>query len=138
MMDVRAHVVVPLIHPFPQGGLVLSFPCHPVRCFLYVVSCCVAWCLLHVADVTMYVAQSCMGAELPAPVTASNVACPDAIASSMVAPAASAEAIACCVRWAAISASCASICSVAALLAAASAAACCRWIYLSAFFFIWV
>ena len=76
--------------------------------------------------------QSCMWAEL-APVGVSIAACPAAIASSFVAPAASAAAIACCARWAVIAASCASICSFAALLAAAFTAACCRFRSFSAF-----
>jgi hypothetical protein len=134
MMVILALVVVTLIHPFPRGSWVLPLPCPPVRCLLLVMSCCVAWCFLHVADVTMHVAQSCMGPELPTPVTAFDVACPVAIASSVVAPAISAAAIACCARWAAIAASCASICSVAALLVVSSAAACCHWVFISAFF----
>jgi hypothetical protein len=77
--------------------------------------------------------QFSMGVELPAPVTASDAACPVAIASSGVALAASADAIACFARWAAIAASCASICCIAALLVAASGAAYCRWISMSAF-----
>ena len=137
-MDVRALIFVSLIHYFPRGSWVLPFPGPPVRCLLPVLSCCVAWCLLHVTDVTMHVAQSSMVAELHAPVIASDAACPVAIDSSVVAPAANAVAIACCARWTAIAASCASIYSVSALLAAAPAAACCRWISLSAFFSRWV
>jgi len=74
-----------------------------------------------------------MGAKLPAPATASDAACPVAIASSGVALAANAAAIACCARWVAVDASCASICSIDALLAAASVAAYRRLISFSAF-----
>ncbi len=73
-----------------------------------------------------------MWAEL-APAVVSITACPAAIASSFVAPAASAAAIACCARWATIASSCASICSFATMLAAASAAAYCRFSSFSAF-----
>ena len=55
------------------------------------------------------------------------------MASSCVAPAASAVAIACCARCATIAASCASICSCAARLATAYAAACCRLTSFSTF-----
>ena len=136
-MVVRALDVVPLLHPFPRKSWVLPFPVTMVRCLLLVVRCCVAWCLQLVVDVTVRVAQSCMEAELPAPVIATDAACLVEIASSVVAPAASAAAIACCARWAVIAASCASICSVDALLAAASTAACCRWISLFALLSSW-
>ena len=76
-----------------------------------------------------------MWAELAAPVDVSIAACPAAIASSFVVPAANTAVIAYCARWAAIAASCASICSFAARLAAASAAACCRFSSFSDFLF---
>ena len=83
-------------------------------------------------------AQSSSWAELPAPVAVAIAACPAASASSCVAPAASADPIACCARCAAIAASRAafsvSACWVAALLAAASAAAACFLISLLACF----
>ena len=75
-----------------------------------------------------------MEVELPAPVTTSDAACPVAIASSGVAPAATVVAIAYCASWAAIAASCASIFYVAAMLAAASTATCCLFISIYAFF----
>jgi hypothetical protein len=80
-----------------------------------------------------------MGAELPAPVTVCVAACPVAMASFGVALAARATAIACCARWAALAASCASICHVTILLVAASAAACCLLISRSAFLssYVW-
>jgi hypothetical protein len=74
-----------------------------------------------------------MLAELPSPVAASIAAWPAAMASSCVAPSASAAAIANYARWAAIAASWAAVCSSAALLAAAYDAACCRLISFSAF-----
>ena len=77
--------------------------------------------------------QSCTGAELPAPITASDATCPVANASSGVAHAAKAAAIACCARWAAIAASCASICFVADWFVDISAAACCLLISQFAF-----
>ncbi len=78
--------------------------------------------------VTAYITQCCMGVELSAHVTASDVGCPVIIASFVDAPAASAAAIAYCARWATIAASCASIFYVAAILAAASVADCYRLI----------
>jgi hypothetical protein len=59
---------------------------------------CVACCFLRLIGVSMLAAQSCIGVELLAPVTAFDVAFPAAITSSVVAPAAITAAIACCAR----------------------------------------
>ncbi len=75
-----------------------------------------------------------MSVQLPSPYTNSDNACLTDIASSIVAPAASVEEIACCARCDAIAASCAflsdSICSFDAMLYADSAVAFCYLISL--------
>ena len=69
-----------------SSGMLLAVCGEPLVAFSPMID---AWCV---------VVQSCMGAELSALVTASDVAYPVAIASSVGAPAASAAAIACCAR----------------------------------------
>jgi len=138
MMVVRAPDVVSLLHLFSSGDLGPSVPMSSGPLLVAYGELLRGLCLLLPVDATACVAQSCMGTEPPTPVPTSDAACPAAIASSVVAPVASATAIACYARWAAITVSCASKCSVDAMLADASAAACCRFISRSAFLSNWV
>jgi ABC-type uncharacterized transport system YnjBCD permease subunit len=72
---------------FPMSsGMLLATCGKPLVAFMPLVT---VWCVS---------VQSCMGDVLPAPMAGSDAACPAAIASSVVAPAANAAAIAGCAR----------------------------------------
>ena len=86
----------PVVPSVSSGELGSSFPKSsgmlPVACGEPLVAfdpLLTVWCVVF---------QSCMGVVPPAPVTASDAAYPAAIASSVVALAANAAAIACCAR----------------------------------------